>query len=123
MIVAYFQMKTSPLMFKKVWYNKKGKFDWKILVNIPEVILRVLKTAKLMITDFHTMYYLFYGFSAFLGLKVSEFFFAAQLVEITQKYTVLQKVILSFTEPIDIILLTLMSFFVLNYMFTLVAYW
>jgi hypothetical protein len=61
-------MKTAPLMIKKVWYNKKGVFDWKILLNIPEVIKRILFTVKLIVGDFYTLYYLFYGFSAYLGL-------------------------------------------------------
>ena len=63
-------------MIKKVWYNKKGKFDWKVLINIPEVIKNVIKTLKLMISDFYTLYYILYGLFAFLGIKVSYFFFA-----------------------------------------------
>jgi len=82
----------------------------------------VLFTVKLIVTDFYTVYYILYGLAALLGKTVSFFFFAFQIVEITQKYPVLMKIIMSFWLPIDIIILTYISFMVVNYGFTLLAY-
>jgi len=83
-IVAYFLMKTAPLLIKKAWVGvSKDK------LNIFSYVIRLIKTLFYLLSDMYVLYYFIYGFTAFIGVLVSPFFFAFHLFEVTIRYPVL----------------------------------
>ena len=119
-IVIYFQLKTAPLILDRVWSGFKPED----MLNIFLIIKRILRTAIKLITDPMTVYYIcFQAFASILGVWWNPFFFALQLFEVGLQYPLLKFVLLSVWEPIDTIALTYLCYWVLNYIFTLFAYW
>ena len=79
-------------------------------------------TVVYLVTDFYVLYYLSYGFTAFLGTLYNPFFFAFHLSEIVIRFPTLRNIIRSFWEPKIALLLTFILIILFNYFFTLFAY-
>lgn len=50
-------------------------------------------TVVYLVTDFYVLYYLSYGFTAFLGTLYNPFFFAFHLFDVLVRYPVLLNVV------------------------------
>ena len=88
LIVLFFLAQTAPLIIKKAWVGwEKDK------LNIVKYIRRLLLTIFYLLTDFYVLYYLVYGFTAFLGTFYHPFFFAFHLFDVLVRYPLLLNVV------------------------------
>mmetsp|Transcript_10651 Transcript_10651/g.9220 ORF Transcript_10651/g.9220 Transcript_10651/m.9220 type:complete len:261 (-) Transcript_10651:446-1228(-) len=117
-IVSYFLLKTAPFLIQKAWVGvSKDK------LNIFAYLFRLLKTIKNLFTDFYVLYYTIYGFAAFMGIFISNFFFAFHLFEAVVRYPLLQTILRSVYDPGKSLILTYMFLQLFNYFFALFAYY
>ncbi len=117
LIVAYFQLKSAPLILWRIWKDAFSDF-----FNIFAQVKRALRTVLDLVGDPFTLYYSFYGITAVLGTLFNPFFFAFHLVEVIIKYPILVNVLESVINSYKPLLLTYLLLFLLNYLFTLMGY-
>ena len=72
LIVAYFQLKSAPLILDRIWAGTRPED----LLNIFNNIKKILLTAKKLALDPFTIYYIAYGTTATFGVTHSHFWFA-----------------------------------------------
>mmetsp|Transcript_7631 Transcript_7631/g.6911 ORF Transcript_7631/g.6911 Transcript_7631/m.6911 type:complete len:271 (+) Transcript_7631:1554-2366(+) len=118
MIVAYFIIKTAPLLIKKAWIGvEKDK------LNVFAYVFRFLLSGFYLLSNPFVLYYAIYGVTAVIGLTISPFFFAFHLLDVLVRYSILNDVIKSVTIPWKPFLLTFILYLVYDYFFALIGYY
>ena len=85
-------------------------------------VIRLLRTAWFLLTDFFVLYYLCYGAAAVFGTLIHPFFFAFHLFEVLIRFPVLLNVVKSVWQPKKYILYTFLLFILIMYVFSIFAY-
>jgi len=117
-IVAYFMIKTAPLLVRKAW---EGTTRAKL--TLTTIIINCIKSVFYLLSDFYVLYYSVYGLTAIIGLTVTPFFFAFHMFDVLVRFPLLQSVLQSIWIPRKPLLLTFLLYLLLNYVFSLAGYY
>ncbi|KRX08878.1 MIR motif [Pseudocohnilembus persalinus] len=117
-VVAFFLVKTLPLIVRKVWKKaQQGLLDKLIrwTINLILIIYQVLQ-------ELEVMYYLAYGVFAIFGVTLHPLFFTFHLTEILIRYPTLKNIINSVWYPRVQIGLAFLLFIILEYAFSIIGF-